>query len=263
MHRMPAVAHHRAPWRFSPARLLLVLALLLPAFAAGILALPAAAASAPSGLAATVRTMNSQQCLSCHPLDAGRSHPVNVTPSMALPAGMPLTGNRMTCTTCHLDTIEAHAAARGGITGDKFLRATGTTSFCAACHSSVQFDRRGQHPRAVTQAHPDLARQRGSAPSLLESDTSHSCLGCHDGTVASDAFSSPGGSMRANHSTGVAYGRRGRSKLIAPDRLDARIELPNGQVACTSCHNLYSREPKLLVMRNDASKLCRSCHAVE
>ena len=51
--------------------------------------------------------------VSCHQMPTGLSHPVGVTPSMAVPAGLPLDAGRVSCTTCHDEQAAAGHASRG------------------------------------------------------------------------------------------------------------------------------------------------------
>ncbi|NNK62673.1 MAG: hypothetical protein HKO98_05620 [Gemmatimonadetes bacterium] len=48
--------------------------------------------------------------------------------------------------------------------------------------------------------------------------------------------------------------------LRHPDLVDPRIRLFDGNLGCGSCHSVYAGEPGLLVMRNERSRLCTSCH---
>jgi len=48
--------------------------------------------------------------------------------------------------------------------------------------------------------------------------------------------------------------------MIPRELLDDRIRLPGGEVSCRSCHSLYSPHEGHLVIPNDRSRLCLSCH---
>ena len=50
--------------------------------------------------------------------------------------------------------------------------------------------------------------------------------------------------------------------LMPPATLGRRIRLFDGKAGCRSCRNLYSVEKKLLVMSNERSGLCLSCHRI-
>src|ERR1035437_4380971 len=53
--------------------------------------------------------MTGAQCASCHQVDAGFTHPVDQIPSMQVPKGLPLEGGRVTCITCHDNSMTAHS----------------------------------------------------------------------------------------------------------------------------------------------------------
>lgn len=103
------------------------------------------------------------------------------------------------------------------------------------------------------------------------------CLGCHDGTLASNvinrdfyAFGAnskgvPPGHFDRNsdHPVGIDYRLaqlRSRGRLKDPSMLDPAIKLEDGYVSCTSCHNPNSPLRARLVMSNSGSRLCFSCH---
>ena len=104
------------------------------------------------------------------------------------------------------------------------------------------------------------------------------CVRCHDGTIAPDTIAGIGrkpiqhkhnpalfgpGHGTTDHPVGVPYpridkGYRSRSLV----EIEGTVRLPNGHVECVSCHdphNLASYE-HMLVMSNDRSALCSTCH---
>ncbi len=102
---------------------------------------------------------------------------------------------------------------------------------------------------------------------------STNCLSCHDGSVARDIghTSEPdgrGGLIRTmasvEHPIGIPYRltdpQDADGELRPASMLDHRIRLFDNQVGCGSCHSLYSTRPSRLVMSNDRSRLCLSCH---
>jgi predicted CXXCH cytochrome family protein len=243
--------------------------------------------------------MTGAQCARCHEVEGGFSHPVDMVPSMTVPALLPLENGKVTCITCHESTPEAHArnrtaqgaAARAG----KLLRGVADEGiFCTQCHVDNGITRKSMHPMGTGKAHllwvklPVGAGQLAgpanapvSTPTALwatpgvssmstANDGSRACMGCHDGTVASDALGSGtrgmanglGGSGDGGHPYGVSYERArvGNQSLKPMGSIDLRVRLFNGQVGCQSCHSPYSTQPKLLVMSNESSRLCSSCH---
>jgi predicted CXXCH cytochrome family protein len=68
--------------------------------------------------------------------------------------------------------------------------------------------------------------------------------------------------MTSRHPIGAEQHPRGPGdNLVHPNSLDPRIRLFDGRVGCGSCHSPYAREHALLVMSNDRSALCLSCHS--
>jgi predicted CXXCH cytochrome family protein len=214
--------------------------------------------------------MTSGQCAGCHATEAGLSHPVKVTPTMAVPADWPLEGGQVNCTTCHVDTFAAHTQAGGALLRDG---GTGGAAFCAQCHTRTSISRQGQHPFAITKAHllspAGVNAVADAAASAGRGDGVDNCLACHDGAVAPDAYGGLGAGggvgSAGSHPVGVAYPstslRVGDAPYKAASVIDRRVRLTNGRVTCNACHSLYSPLPRLMVMRNDRSVLCLACHA--
>jgi predicted CXXCH cytochrome family protein len=83
---------------------------------------------------------------------------------------------------------------------------------------------------------------------------SYECVNCHDGSTATIT------SFR--HPVGIyypGYSMDGRS-FISREALNRRIVLIDGKIGCLSCHNPLNPAGDHLVMSNDRSKLCLSCH---
>ncbi|MEI8195316.1 MAG: cytochrome c3 family protein [Phycisphaerae bacterium] len=239
--------------------------------------------------AAEERHMTSTECMRCHTVEAGLTHPTGMRPSMNVPEYLPLQGGLVTCTTCHEDTPSAHAQNRMANTPGGLLRAPwneGGVVFCAQCHTGQSVTRQSMHPTGLDRAHlawrvaplgsnkiASTRHLQAKAVSLPSDDGSRSCITCHDGSVASDATGGTGG-MGFGHSEGGAHpfgvpyqqartasGSRSSDMGLKPvSALNSRIRLFNGQVGCQSCHSPYSTQRRLLVMSNDSSKLCLSCH---
>jgi predicted CXXCH cytochrome family protein len=109
-------------------------------------------------------------------------------------------------------------------------------------------------------------------------DASLVCLSCHDGTVARDVYAGthamswselsamglePGKTRLTNHPVGVKY-PEGEAKYhsVAAVESSGRIRLPGGRIQCTTCHDPHNSEqrPYMLIMSNERSRLCLSCH---
>ncbi|QDV92049.1 Doubled CXXCH motif (Paired_CXXCH_1) [Phycisphaerae bacterium RAS2] len=147
-------------------------------------------------------------------------------------------------------------------------------SLCLTCHT----------PEGMTDgaARPPAERlPRSRAVLAQDSDREldrHSlvCLGCHDGVIATDVFTTahaaslaslgPSGDRSpalAGHPIGGRYPSdhpRYRAASIATR--DGRIRLPGGRVQCVSCHDPHDAgsHPAMLVKSNERSALCLSCH---
>ncbi|MHC4785770.1 MAG: cytochrome c3 family protein [Planctomycetota bacterium] len=233
---------------------------------------PASESSAPAGPGFTI-----SDCGNCHLIDPGFSHPVDVVPSMAVPPHLPLAGGRITCTTCHEEGSARHRSAR--IQHGALLRSPATTpALCAECHDRWSDSRRDMHASMLGQAHlrwldrpgTEITDDRRSSGS--RDPQSSACLGCHDGTVATDAgdhtddaVRNQAGAPGANHPVGVLYVVDGSQPdegpaLRPPEMLDPRIRLYDLRVGCGSCHSPYAGGEALLVMSNRQSQLCLSCH---
>ncbi|UCE58681.1 MAG: hypothetical protein JSU63_14710 [Phycisphaerales bacterium] len=205
------------------------------------------------------------------------NHPVNVRPSSAvrIPPDWPLgSDGTITCFTCHSKLPEVgHGVSPN-------LRARnedeiGNLEFCINCHQhSGERTAAAMHWQAVGVAHVKEDSGSRHDGGLLDS-ASRSCMGCHDGVSASESANStawnrgPGsrGDSRRNHPVGVSYAVRSSKQLANHLRpvalLPPEIRLPNGQVSCTSCHDLYGTERGRLAVPIEGSKLCFSCHDLD
>ena len=214
----------------------------------------------------------STMCRSCHPVDGSWVHPVDSVPRFPLPAGFPLdAAGRLVCSSCH----DPHRAAGGALAASTGLlrgNASGA-AFCSSCHSSIgQGDIRAWHVLVAESAHGAEMREGAMAWGPVDR-VSAGCLGCHDGTAASnvarsgsiDPFSL---TLNDSHPIGMDYrdsvGQRrlGRTGTNLRDAalLDERIRLFDGKVGCGSCHNPYSDRSFFLVMERAGGELCMSCH---
>jgi predicted CXXCH cytochrome family protein len=195
-------------------------------------------------------------CLSCHNFDPVLSHPVDVSPSMAVPRDLPLLNGKVSCTSCHNapaghgETRAARASVRGSAGG-----------LCAQCHKDKGDKNVGHFSSGALPAH--LVRS-GEVMRGQADRESTACLACHDGAAAEDAGDIPGyrKSMHldGSHPIGVRYGERRDISLVDRDRLDRRVRLFGQEIGCGSCHSPYSKVDKLLVISNLKSRLCLSCH---
>ena len=96
---------------------------------------------------------------------------------------------------------------------------------------------------------------------------SRSCLSCHDGVIAKNAFSpGPADSRYAqpgNHPMMVSYQDaywRNPMALVAPGALDARLRLVDGKVQCITCHEVSSQRQWTTVSLPGRREICHGCH---
>lgn len=111
------------------------------------------------------------------------------------------------------------------------------------------------------------ARAAGGVCELEGADrattSSQRCIACHDGTAGSPiAFGVRPDGIGSSHPVEVDYGAaaaRQPGRYHPAAMLPREIPLVNGRVACTSCHDGASPDPKRVVR---ATRLCQSCHAL-
>jgi predicted CXXCH cytochrome family protein len=218
-------------------------------------------------LRSSAQELPDNRCQHCHEPDPLFSHPVDVIPTMHVPSNLPLENGRMTCMTCHDGDSDLHGAARTLHTG--LLRDSSAQNFCNLCHSPNETTRAAQHGSAIGRAHLMWPGKRDSRSALADGfdAETQNCLTCHDGLMSQDIALSRharADQRLSEHPIGVRLAATGSAspfQLRSPGSIDHRIRLLDNQVVgCTTCHSPFSREAKLLVMPNDRSRLCLSCH---
>jgi len=146
-------------------------------------------------------------------------------------------------------------------------------SACAACH----VPHRADQPKSPKWGGPTTIRSDPPADRGRPGPLSRICLSCHDGNTARDTFGdetgdanmparsriAAHGDLRDNHPIGVRYPIGERTyQPFSRVQQSGRIRLFDGKVECSSCHDPHNSydQPHLLVMPNDESQLCTSCH---
>jgi len=218
-------------------------------------------------------------CTKCHGdiLRSGFMHPFDVRPErVSIPLDFPLApSGLLVCTTCH-GVHAAHLDAFGQKT--YFLRRQERgRAFCAGCHTQSTLT--GGHELGLGEAHfQSKYISTGYGQELDE--TSKNCISCHDGTYGSSVSLSsgvwqhssnydPGGrGLSRKHPIGINYEearlRHGRKTDLRPlAMVDPRIQLYDGRLGCGTCHNPYSHLEDDLVMSNERSALCFTCHQMD
>jgi len=200
------------------------------------------------------------ECISCHSdLETQKSHPVNVYPSMNIPADLPLVDGRLSCITCHFVHPENSI---GFITDNNLLRRqTKGVLFCTTCH---RVDSKGHI--ILGNIHPGSYQETDGSTRL--DPLTLQCIECHDTYLRVPVSSLGAGrwyhyNKRANHPIGVSYvdiSREKRNEFRPVSMLRKEIRLFDGKIGCGTCHSIYSKEPYMLVIDNEGSRLCLECH---
>ncbi len=208
-----------------------------------------------------LKPVPSSLCTDCH-AEAGRdlSHPVDVVPEKAIPGDMPLVAGRLVCITCH---VVHPVTVRNRRLNDSLLRRPGRGAvFCASCHG---IDEKGHLVFERIHRGSYKVSDRGTS---LDAYTLQ-CIECHDRRIndPGDTLGAGrwrhGGASRLNHPVGISLDRVAGQNPRQYKRavtLPPEIRLFDGKIGCGTCHNAYSREKNLLVMRNTGSRLCLACH---
>ena len=205
--------------------------------------------------------VNSQEklCVDCHPNALQVSHPTGFLPTRDLPAAYPLDWKGdVTCSTCH----EVHGSEHGLLRGKQTGRA-----FCISCHDESFFNNMVDKGESIQLSGHVAA---ATIPANLDLDPfSMQCLSCHaENEVGLISRVDARGIVRhgggsGNHPIGMIYGKTSGIGLYRKvSDLPPGILLPDGKVACVSCHVGYSKKHGELVMTTDRSELCMGCHDV-
>ena len=175
------------------------------------------------------------------------------------------------------------------VSGPGTVKATTETETCVFCHAPHNTAPAGalwnRRAPGITYTPYTSSTARGNAGQ--PNGASLLCLSCHDGTIALGELLSrtaavtlaagvttmPAGTGRLGtdlsdyhpvsfaYTTALAAARGG--ELVNPSTLTSRVKLDaSGQVQCTSCHDAHDDTfGKFLVMSNQASALCQTCHS--
>jgi predicted CXXCH cytochrome family protein len=222
--------------------------------------------------------VSTNRCIDCHEFEELFSHPVDIVPpsSMTVSETLPLINGRVTCTTCHETQASSHTNERTDVP-EKIKRLIPGSGLCLECHDPSNTSGQDLHALSIGVAHLTVSENGypGSnprAPSMELLDTeSDLCMTCHDGAVAGSSGGFDVGFRdgrilnipQSEHPIGMyeySVHLDPDGELTPQSMLDGRVRLFDNQVGCGSCHSVYSNEQALLVMSNDASQLCLSCH---
>lgn len=156
------------------------------------------------------------------------------------------------------------AAPPGPISGSR----SGDPSHASA---PIRAHLEGADRAAVARALSTSTDRNRSGRFATPDSESAACMECHDGVTATDAGHTPVApsdrqpqTLADGHAVGFPYTGRATdpdaSALAHPSRVDPRIRFFDRSIGCGSCHSLYSPEPNRLVLTNQGSRLCLSCH---
>lgn len=207
--------------------------------------------------AGTLVASQEQLCKGCHPNAITASHPTGIEPRGDIPKMFPLDWKGdMTCSTCHKIHSSRPGLPRANVYGK---------DLCLSCHEETFFARMKDEGMSImVSGHLDARK-----PLTGNIDTfSIQCMSCHD-SLSDDLGVRITGNIirhnsdRGNHPVGMLYENSisyGGYRRVA--QIPREIVLPNGKVSCISCHHGYSDNHGKLVMTNNGSKLCFSCHDI-
>lgn len=209
-------------------------------------------------LGATQRTRTLSRCVACHA--PGQEKPWGSTAFHAQ--------NPKDCVSCHgfHDTSQVRLPGDAGsiplaelVRYDE-LMASAPPSVCQPCHRTDRPDTFG-----LTAAHEAAGAWYHANPTaVINQSVSQSCLRCHDASQElpeeiGESWSPPRPHVAASHPFEVPVtGRHG--SLADPDEIDPRLELVDGLIECTTCHDLYRNENDMLVEFETRKDLCLGCH---
>ncbi len=203
-----------------------------------------------------------RSCGKCHAtLEQIQSHPSDIYPSLVIPDDLPLHEGRLTCLTCHYTHPDKNR--QRFIEKDFFLRRIDRgPAFCSACHvidenKHIVFDK--VHVGTYVET---------SRKTRIDSE-SLACIECHDSHITTPRSSLGAGVWKHGaeellpHPIGITYEKshnRKKGDFRHSSMLRKELKLYQGNIGCGTCHNMYSKEKYMLVIRNDRSALCLECH---
>lgn len=196
-------------------------------------------------------------CAGCHSDAIKASHPSGMVPSFVTSSLFPLDWKgELTCSSCHeVHNSQAHY---------KRTLKTGK-QYCLQCHDSAFFNHMLDKGDSLVHSY-DEDNLPASVQVLLDTQ-SKKCLSCHQKQTREFL-------VGLNKNGVVNHNNSAMSHPIARDykkaseyggyhplsRLDNNIHLPEGKLACTSCHLSYTSQHGQLLQTASGSSLCFKCH---
>jgi len=196
-------------------------------------------------------------CGTCHESSIQNSHPSGFVPSdkIELPFVVDWKGE-ITCSTCHFIHEDIGKMNRSEKVGK---------DYCLECHGYDFFeDMRDKGISLIGFGHLD-ARQESDF-NLIDK-FSMQCIACHNKlegilnvSLSSNTLLQHNGSG-GSHPIGKDYLEASKyGGYVSINNINPLIELPDGKVGCTSCHEGYSKNHARLVISMAGSNLCMECH---
>jgi len=142
-------------------------------------------------------------------------------------------------------------------------KASDLPAACVPCHgrgdASLDF---------LTPGHRAAAAYYHSSPTeVLNQSVSESCLRCHDSerdlpdAIAAGGWDPPRPHVQASHPYGVEVRGSSRGGFTIRRDIDPRLELVDGRMECTTCHDVFRDENDMLVQLGGSyADLCTGCH---
>lgn len=194
-------------------------------------------------------------CASCHEDAVRVSHPSGFPVTRPLPAKFPVDWKGdLTCSSCH----KVHARPGRTLRTRKVGK-----EFCLSCHAQAFFDRMTDGAQSLVDSGHFASRP---LPGVELDAYSLKCMECH-----AEEASLPGLSLRltgnvarhldssVNHPVGSEYRKAERYGGYRPALMvSQKLLMPNGRLACVSCHEGYSKVHGKLLLGQGS--LCFECH---
>ncbi len=198
-------------------------------------------------------------CSSCHKDAIRNSHPSGFKPEMKIPSPYTVDWKgEITCSSCHHVHNLINRMNRSEYKGK---------DYCLSCHKPTFFEQMADKGTSlVGMGHLDA---RSSEENLLVDRFTLQCIACHSKLegilnvdLANQGLIKHGGSG-GSHPVGMLYQESALYGGYRPiEKLNTKIELPDGKVGCTSCHEGYSKSHGSLVIKMAGSQLCMECHDI-
>ena len=242
----------------------------------GLLALVAIVVSGPAIAETSEHFHQSLDCRSCHELGAQGRRDLTGTcvschaPGQAKPWGSTafhaVSGEPRSCSTCHSFHEPERLTLPGSEEPQDLARMKSVDGGvdavqCRPCHQDG-----GASLALLTPGHRAAAAwYHANFATVMNQTTSESCLRCHDGQQdlpeeLEDGWDPPRPHVAASHPNLVPVSGGHGGGFGLRRSIDPRLELIDGKIECTTCHDLFVHENDMLVQFDSRKQLCLGCH---